>query len=111
MFHRDKTCRQLTKAPARGVTNPITEHELADLVHPKPCKVCYSDAPRAKAARRFCPLCNKTQTRPCAHNGGVLVTIAYKTNYVGLLRDPGDEVVTTKYVWPENVHRYEPIAS
>lgn len=111
VFHKTAGCVQLNKAPARGVANPITEIDLAELDRPRPCKVCYADAPRPRFARRYCPLCNKSRTYPCEHNGGVLVTFAYQTKYIGLLRDPGEEMVVTKWVWPEKAHLYEPIAS
>lgn len=110
-FHRSPDCVQLQKRPARGTAKPIEEIDLADLNFKHPCLVCFPDAPRAKVVRRFCPKCNKGKPYPCAHNGGVRVTIAYKTSYVGLLRDPGDEVMRHAWVWPDKVHFYEPIAS
>lgn len=111
VFHKTEDCTQLTKKPARGSTHPLEEIDLDQLDKPRPCKRCYPDAPRIKVVRRFCPLCNKTRTRPCAHNGGVRVTMAYKTNYVGLLRDPGEETVRSIWVWPDQAHHYDSIAS
>lgn len=110
-FHRTEDCKQLQKKPARGNPHPVVEVDLAELNHVRPCKTCYDDAPRIKTARRFCPLCNKSKARPCEHNGGVRVTTAFTTTYTSLLRDPGDEVVRTIWVWPDRVHFYEPIAS
>jgi hypothetical protein len=76
-----------------------------------PCKTCYPDAPRIPVARRFCSICNKGKPYPCQHNGGVKVTLAYKTSYVGLLRDPGDLVYREAWVWPDRIHFYEGLAS
>jgi len=112
VFHKVEDCPQLTKAPARGTQKPLETVDLDLIALPKPCKTCYSDAPRGKFARRYCPLCNKNgRIRPCAHNGGVKVTIAQTTNYLSLLRDPGDEYTRAIWVWPDRAHRYEPVAS
>jgi hypothetical protein len=109
-FHRTEDCQQLLKRPARGNPHPVVEVDLADLNFVRPCRNCYPDAPRIKVVRRFCPLCNKSETRPCRHNGGVPVTIGRPIRYISLLRDPGDEQNVTIYVWPDQVHFYEPVA-
>lgn len=110
VFHRSQECSQLHKRPARGSAHPLQSIDLSEVNLRRPCKVCYPDAPRTKVARRFCPQCNTNSVRPCAHNGGVRVTVAYQTKYVGLLRDPGDEVVRAIWVWPDRAHFYEPVA-
>jgi hypothetical protein len=108
-FHRTEDCYQLNKPPARGTAKPVRAVELANLnEHARPCRVCYPDAPHVKVVRRFCPKCNTTRALPCAHNGGVRVTLARTTSYVSLLRDPGDEWLQTLYVWPDQAWFYEP---
>lgn len=107
VFHRVEDCAQLRKRPARGSARPLVARDLSELNFLRPCKNCYPDAPRVKVVRRFCPQCNVSKVRPCAHNGGVRVTSAYSTSYVGLLRDPGDEVVRSFWVWPDRAHFYE----
>lgn len=106
VFHQTDSCVQLTKKPARGEPHPVLSTDLKDLLGVRPCQACYPDAPRPRVVRRHCPVCNKSKITACPHNGGVPVKISYSTNYVGLLRDPGDLMEKTIYVWPDNVYRY-----
>lgn len=106
-FHRSGDCAQLVKRPARGEPHPVRTGDLAELFGVRPCKTCYPDAPRFKMVRRYCPKCNVKRTLACAHNGGMPVTITYKTNYVGLTRDPGEIVQKDIYVWPDRLFLYE----
>ena len=109
-FHRHAECVQLQKRPARGEAKPIVEADLNDVNFKHPCLTCYPDAPRPKVVRRWCEQCNYQRINPCPHNGAVKVTIAYKTNYVGLLREPGAEVLKEAWVWPDRAHFYEGLA-
>jgi len=110
-FHKVEDCPQLRKGPARGTQKPLETVDLDQIHHPRPCRTCYTDAPRIKVGRRYCPLCNKNgRPHPCEHNGGVKVTIAQPVTYISLLRDPGDEDVRAIWVWPDRAHHYEPLA-
>lgn len=101
----------LTKGVRGGQHRPTAAVELAELSLARPCKTCYPDAPRIKVVRRFCPICNTNCPQPCEHNGGVRVTVSYKTSYISLLRDPGQESLRVRWVWPDLVHFYDSIAS
>ena len=107
IFHRSEECTQLVKKPARGEPHPVRSADLAVLIRVRPCHTCYPDAPRVKVAKRRCPICNKKTVRACPHNGGMPVRIEKRTSYVSLLRDPGDVVYQTIYVWPDRLHLYE----
>lgn len=107
IFHKSEDCKQLKKKPARGQDSETLSTDLKDLHNVRPCRTCYPDAPRVKVTRRRCETCNKTYIYPCAHNGGVPVTVTYKTSYVGLLRDPGAEVKKQIYVWPDTLYKYQ----
>lgn len=103
-FHKAEDCVQLIKRPARGTAHPVEKVNLKELQRPRPCLDCYPDAPSAKFHRHRCFMCNQgRQTRPCEHNGGVKVTIAYERL--------GQLVTKALFVWPDRVRFYEPIAS
>jgi hypothetical protein len=108
-FHRNQDCRHLTKPPPKGTAHPVRTVELAELIGARPCLVCYPEAPRAKVVHRSCRICPSKTLKPCEHNGGVLVTVLSQTNYISLLRDPGDPLRMEKYVWPEQVWMHEPV--
>lgn len=98
---------QLVKRPARGQPHPVVARDLAETFKVRPCHTCYPDAPKINVLRRYCPKCNKGRTYACPHNGGLPVRIAYPTNYIGVVRDPGELVYKTFYVWPDQLYRYE----
>lgn len=108
-FHRTEDCSQLTKSPPKGHSHSIRAVDITELTSARPCRFCYPRAPRSRALRRHCYICNPSNVRPCEHNGGVLVTMALTTHYVSTLRDPGDEHVVERYVWPDQVWMYEPV--
>ena len=105
-FHRTPDCCQLVKTPARGTPHQVAEMDLREIPGVLPCKTCYPDVPRVGVARRYCRQCNKGSARPCAHNGGVPVVHVVTTTYRSLLREPGDEIIKTIYVWPQHAHKY-----
>jgi hypothetical protein len=107
IFHKDLDCRQLRKRPAIGVKQEPVEVELTELVHPRPCRNCYPDAPVAVSVHRVCPICNTDAgVRACAHNGGVPVYRERVYANPGLNHDPGETHMVQTYVWPEHVHHY-----
>lgn len=106
VFHREADCRHIVKPPPRGQRGELREVDLDDIRTQRPCRTCYPDAPRARFQKRFCPTCNKNQSRPCAHNGGIRVyyEVTYKTRT--LYHEPGDVSLREKYVWPDRVRHY-----
>ena len=107
VFHKAQECIHLNKRPGRGEQHDLLELELSELTGVRPCQTCYPDYKPLKIYRRHCPTCNKSRISACRHNGGIPVVITYKTGYVGLLRDPGEEVRKTIYVWPDRLYLYE----
>lgn len=100
-FHKNLEC------PSAVGAEPV---ELAGL-RIRPCGRCYPDVPRSKVVRRYCHTCDLGRVLPCEHNGGVKVTYTFQTNYVSLLRDPGDEVTRSAWVWPDQAWLYEDLVS
>lgn len=97
-FHRFPTCRR-----TRGsVLSPV---ELDDVEIPVPCLECYPDAPRPISAHRYCPTCNVSSVRPCAHNGGVRVLMTRVRRTTRMTHEAGEPYVRFDYVWPESVFR------
>jgi len=70
-FHRVPDCRQLTKKPSRGLHHDLAQVDL-ELVHVRPCRTCFPDAPHLVIRKRYCPVCDTKHA--CSHNGGVLIT-------------------------------------
>jgi len=70
-FHRLPTCKQLRKRPAQGNPRELVQLDL-ELVHVRPCKTCYPDAPSTQILKRYCEICESNYA--CEHNGGVRVT-------------------------------------
>jgi hypothetical protein len=106
VFHQDPDCRQLTKKPSRGEPQDLLEVEIADLRFQRPCLTCYPDAPRARAARRFCKKCNTNTARACRHNGGIKVLKEYTWKSSTVLHDAGETYVKVSYVWPDALRHY-----
>lgn len=88
-IHASPDCYRLAQA-----VNPVQEIDLATLQAPRPCRACFPEFPDVRVVHARCPRCNRGKVYPCAHNGGVRVIVPGKT-------------MRTKYVWPENAHRYD----
>jgi hypothetical protein len=71
----------------------IKIRDLTTIRAPKPCKVCWPDAPRLKVRHHQCTECRFRRPMPCKHNGGVLVTL-------------DENSARSAWVWPENAHHY-----
>jgi hypothetical protein len=69
-FHRSPACRQLTKRPSRGQHLDLVQTDL-ELVHVRPCRTCYPDAPYLEIRKRYCQVCDTKHA--CRHNGGTEV--------------------------------------
>ena len=69
-FHRTQTCRQLRKRPAKGDPYELVQLDL-ELVHVRPCRTCFPNAPRVSIHKHYCEICESNYA--CEHNGGVLV--------------------------------------
>jgi hypothetical protein len=82
-FHRGPDCRQLTKRPSRGAHHDLVAADLS-VVHVRPCRTCYPDAPHLELRKRYCPICDSRHA--CSHNGGIAVT---------------DRRGRTFWVWPD----------
>ena len=105
LFHKNLECRQLTKRPARGVKHTPVEMDLNEVEHPRPCQICYPDAPVPRSVHRRCDLCNTTRVNPCPHNGGV--PVLHSWSWEPSADNPaGDTYQYEIYVWPERAHLY-----
>lgn len=103
--HLSADCLYL-KGPQR-LGKPLRQVELADVKRPRLCINCFPNAPRIKVAHVRCRKCNKRQTLPCQHNGGVRVLVERDLQspfYVNLQGQPGH--YQPKWVWPEHAHWY-----
>lgn len=105
-FHRSRSCRQLVKGPATGLRQKVLEIDATAIGTELPCLVCFSDAPRARSAHRYCYICDPGKVRPCAHNGGVLVPMYRTHQRDGFLHEAGETYLRRQYVWPENATKY-----
>jgi|SRR5690606_16793665 len=89
-FHTDQTCTSI-----QGTKHTYTPVDITEVGAADPCRRCQPDYPDIKVLHKRCRRCNRGKTYPCSHNGGVRVRVLTRRG------------VWTRYVWPEQAHRYE----
>ncbi len=104
-FHVSPECDRLRAGQRRGKPGKVVGLTLDQLDRRQPCRGCFPDAPRVKYFIPYCSTCDTT--RPCAHNGGVLVKVpvTYPNGYA--LIEPGETIYRHHYVRPDRAHMYE----
>lgn len=95
-FHVTAECHRLRAGQAATKSSKeIYAITLDELERRTPCRRCFPDAPHVSVHIPYCSICDSS--RPCAHNGGVLV-------YVPTKRD-----IKCRYVRPERARFYEQV--
>lgn len=96
VFHVDADCPLLVK-----LSGSVDAVDVLTLRTPRPCRVCLPDIPsQDRYHRPYCFPCGSS--RPCRHNGGVMV---YEDQIVRVSRGTlraGDVVTKTRWVWPDS---------
>ena len=96
----------MTKPSKQGHKTEVKRVSLDDIGRAQPCRSCFPDAPPLRSAHRYCTQCNKTNIRPCEHNGGVLVPMTRTRRKASPWMDVGSTYIRYDYVWPEQLHLF-----